>query len=294
MTEQTKGQLAELTESYRQGALNRRDFIRAVVGLTGGMAAAAAVLEPLGLTPADGAQVSPTDPDLVSGPVQFPGEGVRMGGYLSRAKAAGRYPGVIVIHENQGLTDHIQDVARRFGKEGFVAVAPDMLSRAGGTPSLAAPGEATRAIGALTQDGVDRDLRSTFDYLRGLEFVVRDRVGVVGFCWGGANALRMATQVRELAAAVPFYGRNPSPLELVERIACPVLLIYGEDDPFIMPGVPPLEAALKQYGKPYEIKIYPGAKHAFHNDTSSERYNPDAARDAWGRVITFFKRHLAG
>ena len=272
MTEQTKGQLAELTESYRQGALNRRDFIRAVVGLTGGMAAAAAVLEPLGLTAADGAQVSPTDPDLVSGPVQFPGEGVRIGGYLSRAKAAGRYPGVIVIHENRGLTDHIQDVARRFGKEGFVAVAPDMLSRAGGTPSLVASGEATRAIGALTQD----------------------RVGVVGFCWGGANALRMATQVRELAAAVPFYGRNPSPLELVERIACPVLLIYGEDDPFIMPGVPPLEAALKQYGKPYEIKIYPGAKHAFHNDTGSERYNPDAARDAWGRTVAFFKRHLAG
>jgi carboxymethylenebutenolidase len=293
MTDQTKGHIAELTESYRTGRLNRRDFILAVVGLTGSLAAAAGVLEPLGLSPADAAQVSPDDPDLSSGPVQYAGDGVRLGGYLSRPKAAGRHPGVIVIHENRGLTDHIQDVARRFAKEGFAALAPDLLSRAGGTASFPTSGDATKAIGGLTQDGVDRDLRSTFDHLRGLESVVRERVGVVGFCWGGANALRMATQVRELAGAVPFYGRNPSPLELVERIACPLLLIYGEDDPFIMPGVPALEAALKRYGKPYEIKIYPGAKHAFHNDTNSDRYNPDAARDAWARTIALFKRNLA-
>ncbi len=111
-------------------------------------------------------------------------------------------------------------------------------------------------------------------------------------CWGGANALRMPTQVRELAAAVPFYGRNPNPLELVERITCPLLLIYGEDDPFIMPGVPALGAALKRYGKSYEVKIYPGAKHAFHNDTG-DRYNAEAARDAWSRTVAFFKRSLA-
>ena len=293
MTDQIKGRIAELTGSYRQGALNRRDFIRAVVGVTGSIAAAAGVLAPLGLSPAEAAQVSPNDPDLISGPAQFPGEGVRVSGYLSRPRAAGRFPGVIVMHENQGLTDHIQDVARRFAKEGFAALAPDLLSRAGETASFAAAADATRAIGGLTQDGVDRDLRATFDYLRGLDFVVRGRVGAAGFCWGGANALRMATQVRELSAAVPFYGRNPSPLELVERIACPLLLIYGEDNPFIMPGVPALEAALKQYGKTYEIKIYPGAKHAFHNDTSSERYHPDAARDAWARSGAFFRRHLA-
>jgi carboxymethylenebutenolidase len=293
MTDRVRGQIAELAESYRQGRLNRRDFIRAVVGLTGSLAAAAGVLEPLGLTPADAAQVSPDDPDLASGPVQYPGDGVRLGGYLSRPKAAGRHPGVIVIHENRGLTDHIQDVARRFAKEGFAALAPDLLWRGGGTASFAAPGDATKAIGGLTQDGVDRDLRATFDHLRGLDFVVRDRVGVVGFCWGGANALRMPTQVPGVAAAVPFYGRNPSPLELVERIACPLLLIYGEDDPFIMPGVPALEAALKRYGKPYEIKVYPGAKHAFHNDTNADRYSPDAARDAWARTIAFLKRHLA-
>ncbi len=292
MTDQVKGRIAELAESYRQGTLNRRDFIRAVVGLTGSVATAAAVLEPLGLSPADAAQVSPDDPDLASGPVQYAGEGVRLGGYLSRPKGAGRYPGVTVIHENRGLTDHIRDVARRFAKEGFAALAPDLLSRAGGTASFASSGDATGAIGGLTQEGGDRDLRATFDYLRGLDAVRGDRLGVVGFCWGGANALRMATQVRELAAAVPFYGRNPSPLELVERIACPLLLIYGEDDPFIMPGVPALEAALKRYARPYEIKIYPGAKHAFHDDTNSDRYNPDAARDAWARTAAFFKRHL--
>lgn len=294
MTDQVKGQIAELTESFRQGRLSRRDFIRAVVGLTGSLAAAAGVLEPLGLTPVDAAQVSPNDADLISGPVQFPGDGVRMGGYLSRPKAGGRHPGVIVIHENRGLTDHIQDVARRFGKEGYAALATDLLSRAGGTASLATGDDSRAALGRLTQEGVDRDLRATFDYLRGLDFVRGDRVGVVGFCWGGANALRMATQVRELAAAVPFYGRNPSPLDLVERIGCPLLLIYAEDDTFIMPGVPALEAALKKYGKAYEVKIYPGAQHGFHNDAEAARYHPDAARDAWARTLAFLNRHLAG
>ncbi len=292
MTEQIKGQIKELTERYRQGTVSRRDFIRAVVGLTGGFAAAAAVLEPLGLSPAEAAQVAPDDPTLTSGPVQFLGDGLPMRGYLSRPKAPGRSPGVIVIHENRGLTDHIQDVARRFAKEGFAALAPDLLSRAGGTASFATADDARTAIGKLTQDGVDRDLRATFDHLRGLDFVRGDRMGVAGFCWGGANTLRMATQVRELVAAVPFYGRNPNPLDLVERIACPLLIIYGEDDPAIMPGVPALEAALKKYGKTYEIKIYPGAKHAFHNDTG-DRYNAEAARDAWGRTVAFFKRHLA-
>ncbi len=292
MTEQIKGQIKELTAAYREGTLSRRDFIRAVVGLTGGFAAAAAVLEPLGLSPAEAAQVAPDDPTLTSAPLQFPGDGLQMHGYLSRPKAAGRSPGVIVIHENRGLTDHIQDVARRFAKEGFAALAPDLLSRAGGTASFATADEARTAIGKLTQDGVDRDLRATFDHLRGLDFVRGDRMGVAGFCWGGANTLRMATQVREPVAAVPFYGRNPNPLDLVERIACPLLIIYGEDDPAIMPGVPALEAALKKYGKTYEIKIYPGAKHAFHNDTG-DRYNAEAARDAWGRTVAFFKRHLA-
>ena len=293
MTDHVKGQIADLMQAYQRGTLSRREFIRAVVGLTGGIAAAAAVLEPLGLSPAEAAQVSPDDAAIASGVMRYPGDGVQLLGYFSRPKAPGRFPGVIVIHENRGLTDHIQDVARRLAKEGFAALAPDLLARAGGTPSYKTADEARAAIGKLTQEGVDRDLRATFDHLRGQAFVRGDRVGVVGFCWGGANALRMPTQVRELAAAVPFYGRNPNPLELVERIACPLLIIYGEDDPFIMPGVPALEAALKKYGKTYEIKIYPGAKHAFHNDTDHNRYNADAARDAWDRTVAFFKRHLA-
>lgn len=292
MTERLERQIAELTEGYKQGALHRRDFIRAVMTLTGGLAAAARILEPLGLSPADAAQVSPDDPDLVSGQITFPGEGVRMGGYFSRSQAPGRQAAVIVIHENRGLTDHIRDVGRRFAKEGFAALAPDLLSRAGGTGSFPTADDARKAIGTLTQEGVDRDLRASMDHLRGLDGVRGDRIGVVGFCWGGANSLRMATQVRELSAAIVFYGRNPSPLELVERIACPLLLIYGEDDPFIMPGVPALEAALRRYGKPYDIKVYPAAKHAFHNDTG-DRYHPEAARDAWARTVAFLKRHLA-
>jgi len=237
--------------------------------------------------------VAANDPALTSEMVAFPGTAGNINAYLSRPKSGGKLGTVIVIHENRGLVDHIQDVARRLGKEAFVALAPDLLARAGGTPSYKTADDARAAIGKLTQEGVDRDLRATFDHLRGQAFVRGDRVAVVGFCWGGANTLRMATQVRELAAAVPFYGRNPAPLDLVERIACPLLIIYGEDDPFIMPGVPALEAALKKYGKTYEIKIYPGAKHAFHNDTDPNRYNADAARDAWDRTVAFLKRHLA-
>lgn len=157
------------------------------------------------------------DPDLVSTMVRFPGEGATLGGYLSRPKAEGRYPGVIVIHENRGLNAHIR---------------------------------------------------------------------------GGHQSIRMATQVRELSAAVVFYGRNPSPLDLVRQIACPLLLIYGEDDPFIIGGVPALEASLKRNGKTFDLKIYPKAKHAFHNDTRPDVYDPEASRDAWARTVKFLKRHL--
>ena len=185
MSEHIRGQINELREAYQQGKVSRREFIRAVVGLTGGVAAAAAVLEPLGLSAAEAAQVSPDDAALDSGVMRYPGDGVQLQGYLSRPKAPGRFPGVIVIHENRVLTDHIQDVARRLAKEGFAALAPDLLARAGGTASYKTADDARAAIGKLTQEGVDRDLRATFDSLRGQAFVRGDRVGVVGFCWGG-------------------------------------------------------------------------------------------------------------
>ena len=136
------------------------------------------------------------------------------------------------------------------------------------------------------------DLRAALAWLQKADGVRGDRLGVVGFCWGGAQSLLLGTGSRDLRAVVVFYGRNPSPLELVQNLSAPLLGIYGEDDRSIMPGVAPLEAALKQSGKVYETKIYPGAKHAFHNDTNPERYNAEAARDAWARVLAFYRRHL--
>jgi len=199
---------------------------------------------------------------------------------------------VIVIHENRGLVDHIKDVARRFAKDGFIALAPDLLSRLGGTDQFKTPEEAIEAIRKVTQDNVVEDLTSGVAYLKRLDFV-NGRIGVVGYCWGGGQSLSFATKCKDLGAAVVYYGRNPDPLDQVQNIACPVLGNYGEDDPNIIPGVEPLKEALKKYGRNFDIKVYPGAKHAFNNNTNAERYHPDAAKDAWARTANLFKKNLA-
>ena len=281
-----------LLQAYQAGTLTRRDFIAEAVALAGSFAAAAPLLEAAGVDTASAAQVEPDAADLASGMAQYPGPAGSVAAYQSRPKAAGRYPGVVVIHENRGLTPYIQDVARRLAREGYHAVAPDLLSRRGGTGAQATPQAAIETIRGLTNAEVQADLLAALTWLQKADGVRGDRLGVVGFCWGGAQSLLLGTASRDLRAVVVFYGRNPSPLELVQNLAAPLLAIYGEDDPAIMPGVAPLEAALKQAGKTYEIKVYPGAKHAFHNDTNPERYHAEAARDAWERTRAFYRRHL--
>ncbi|MBI2998515.1 MAG: dienelactone hydrolase family protein [Deltaproteobacteria bacterium] len=236
--------------------------------------------------------VEANDPGLVSESIQYPGKSGNVRAYLSRPKAGGKRGAVIVIHENRGLVEHIKDVARRFAKDGFVALAPDLLSRLGGTDQFKTPEEAIEAIRKVTQDNVVEDLTSGVAYLKRLDFV-NGRIGVVGYCWGGGQSLNFATKCKDLGAAVVYYGRNPDPLEQVQNIACRVLGNYGEDDPNIIPGVEPLKEALKKYGRNFDIKVYPGAKHAFNNNTNAERYHPDAAKDAWERTANFFKKNLA-
>lgn len=233
------------------------------------------------------------DQELISEAIRFPGKAGSVEAYLSRPKDGGKRGAVIVIHENKGLNDHIRDVARRFAKEGLVALAPDLLSRAGGTDQFKSADDATQAIGKLNRDGVVEDLASAVEHLKGLPFV-NGRIGVVGFCWGGGQSLNFATRCKDLSAAVVYYGRNPDPLDRVQDINCPVLGNYGEDDPNIVAGVEPLREALKQYGKSGDLKVYPGAKHAFNNNTNPERYHAEAAKDAWARTAGFFKRNLAG
>lgn len=236
--------------------------------------------------------IAPNDPSLSSEMTQYPGKAGNVKAYLARPKNGNRLGAVIVIHENRGLNDHIKDVARRLAKEGFAALAPDLLSRAGGTDQFKVSDEATQAIGKLSRDGVVEDLLSAVDYLKKQSFV-NGRIGVVGFCWGGGQSLNFATKSKDLSAAIVYYGRNPDPLDQVQNIPCALLGNYGEDDPNIVAGVEPLKEALKKYGKSFDIKVYPGAKHAFNNNTNPDRYHPEAAKDAWARTANLFKKQLA-
>jgi carboxymethylenebutenolidase len=236
--------------------------------------------------------VNPNDSGLISQMVECPGKAGNVKAYLSRPKNGSKLGAVIVIHENRGLVDHIKDVARRFAKDGFVALAPDLLSRLGGTDQYKTAEEAIQAIGKVTQDSVVEDLTSAVAHLKKQSFV-NGKIGVVGYCWGGGQSLNFATKCKELNAAVVYYGRNPNPLDAVQNIPSPLLGNYGEDDPNIIPGVEPLKEALKKYRKTYDIKVYPGAKHAFNNNTNADRYHPEAAKDAWARTRDFYKKHLA-
>jgi carboxymethylenebutenolidase len=285
--------LKELLREYEEGKISRRDFMRQAVITTGSLAAANSLIG--GLLPRDSyaAQVAPNDPAILTHNVTYEGKAGPVAGYLARPMKAGQYPGLIVIHENRGLDDHVRDVARRFAKEGYVALAPDFLSRQGGTMKANPTGAGLPNIRELApSQGVVEDAEAGIRYLRVLPDVRPDRMGVVGFCWGGGMAFITATQARDLKAVVVYYGASPSPLDLVKDIQAPVLANYGEKDPNINKGIPDTEAAMKKYNKVYDYKIYPGAQHAFNNDSNPERYDAKAAKEAWERTMEFFKKNL--
>ena len=286
-------ELKKLIHEYETGGISRREFIRQAVIATGSLAAANSLIG--GLLPPDlyAAQVAPNDRDVLTHNVSYEGKAGLVAGYLARPMRAGQYPGLIVIHENRGLDDYARDVARRFAKEGYVALAPDFLSRQGGTMKANPQGTGLPNIRELApSQGVVEDAEAGIRYLRVLPDVRRDRMGVVGFCWGGGMAFITATQARDLKAVVVYYGPSPSPLDLVKDIQAPVLANYGEKDPNINKGIPDTETAMKKYNKVYDYKIYPGAQHAFSNDTNPERYDAKAAKEAWERTMEFFKKTL--
>ena len=235
--------------------------------------------------------VSPEAVD--SSEAAYSSEGFDVKAYLSRPKSAGTFPGLIIIHENRGLTPHMQDVARRFASQGYVALAPDLLSRIGGTAQYPTTDNVVAAIGTLSTENVTADLQAAFEYLQSRPDVERDSIGVIGYCWGGGNSLLFATRNSEIKAAVVYYGPNPKNMDDVANIMAPVLGIYGELDPRISVNVPALVEAMKQYDKSFEYKMYPGAAHAFFNDTSAN-YNPEAAQDAWQVTLSFLEEHLKG
>lgn len=286
-------EVKQLIQEYEAGRITRREFIRRAVLITGSFAAANSLIQSLIPWFGYAAQVDPNDPALTSNNVEYAGKAGTVFGYVSRPKAAGKYPAIIVIHENRGINDHIRDVARRFAKEGYVAIAPDFLSRHGGTPKANPKDEGLAKIRELAPaQAVIEDTDASFAYLRTISEVRADRVGVVGFCWGGAMSFAVATGLRGLKAAVVYYGASPSPVDLMKNIEAPVLAHYGEEDPGVNKTIPPAEEAMKKYNKSYTYKIYPGAKHAFNNDTNPDRYHPQAAKEAWGRTLEFFKKNL--
>jgi carboxymethylenebutenolidase len=282
-------EIKQLVKEYRDGHLTRREFIQKAVLLTGSLTVATTIIDTLG---AYAAQVDPKDPALTSKDVEFSGPGGTISAYLSEPKTGGKHPAVIVIHQNQGLNDHIRDVARRLAKEGFVAVAPDFLSRKGGTEKLNPKGGGLSNIRELASEAsVAEDAGAALAYLKSLPEV--GNIGLTGFCWGGQQAFNAATQVKGLKAVVVYYGRTPNPPELMEKIEAPVMAHYGGEDKPISDNAPATAETMKKYNKPFTYKIYPGAKHAFNDDTSADRYNPEAAKEAWAKTVDFFKKNLS-
>ena len=285
--------LEAMLQKYHEGRISRREFIHKAIALTGSLAAATVFADALFAPSAYGAQVDPNDPGLKSGDVQYPGKDGNVFGYLAQPAAAGKHPAIVIISDNQGLVDHFRDVARRYAKEGYVALVPDVFSRHGGTAKVNPKGTGVRNYLELAPDSaVAEYVNAGFSYLKSLPEVRGDRLGITGFCWGGGHAYLNATRVRGLRAAVIFYGDTPKPLELLERIEAPVLAHYAERDKRITSAVPETEAAMKKYNKSYEYKIYPGAEHAFFHDQRPDRYHSEAAKEAWSRTLEFFKKHL--
>jgi carboxymethylenebutenolidase len=285
--------IERLAEEFRRHKLTRREFIQRAAILTGSVAAATSVIDRLVSSPVHAAQVSPDDPALTSSDVKFSAaDGEAVSGYMSRPKGDDKHPGIVVVHEWRGINDHIRDVARKLATAGYVALVPDLLSRRGGTASFSTPEAATEALLKIDQETILNDLAGAANYLKRQSFVRAEKIGVIGFCWGGGKALAFTTQSKDLSASVIYYGDNPRNLDDVKNITAAVLGQYGGADERITSGVPKLEAAMKKYGKSFEYKIYPGAPHAFNNDTNPRSYREEAAKEAWSRTLAFFKAHL--
>lgn len=284
-------EFGSLVAEYRDHVLDRRQFLARLVTATGSMAVAHAFLETSGLAATLLSDVESSRAKVDSKTVEYPsGDGVTLSGYLSAPRGKGPYPAVMVIHENRGLNEHTRDVARRFAAEGFLAMAPDILARKGGTSKMKSPDEARAAIGEIPPEVAIRDLQAGLRHLDAHPYVKRGQIGSVGFCWGGARSFTLAVESELLRAAVVFYGSTP-PLEQLSKVRCPVLGLYGETDERITSRVPETADAMKRAGKNFAYKVYPGAGHAFFNDTG-ERYNAEAAKDAWTRTLAFLRANL--
>lgn len=278
--------IINLYDEYTHKPLNRQEFLRRLILLTGSTAAAMAVLPQIEVNAANAA-ITP-DADLFTERISYAGINGTMQAYVARPQAEKPYAAVVVIHENRGLNAHIEDVTRRAARAGYLAIAPNALAPLGGTP--ASEDDARTKFQELKAEDCVQNFIRAFEYLSSRKDY-NGKVGCVGFCWGGAMANILAVKVSSLKAAVAFYGRQPETAE-VAHIKAAVQLHYAGLDERINAGIKDYEDALKANKVNYELYMYEGVNHAFHNDTAPTRYNEAAARLAWQRTLDFFAKWL--
>jgi carboxymethylenebutenolidase len=279
----------ELYDEYCHGRIDRRQFLlRAGAVVVGGLAMAQALLPRY----AQAQTISFTDARMKAQYVTYPSPGGNSGqmrGYLVQPAGPGPFPAVLVIHENRGLNPYIEDVARRAAVEGFVALAPDGLFPVGGYPGNDDDGRTLQ--GNLDQGKLRTDMLNSAAFLK-THKLSTGKLGVTGFCWGGSTVNFLAVALgADLQAGVPFYGAAAETAG-VPKIKAPLLIQYAETDQRVNEMWPAFEAALKTAGVPYQMHIYPGTQHGFHNN-STPRYHEASAKLAWERTVAFFKTNLA-
>jgi carboxymethylenebutenolidase len=273
-------------ERYASGKSTRRELLQSLIAITGSYAAAHLLLESSGVAATLIAQREAAAANVDTETVSYPSGNIQVQAYLAKPRGAGRHRAVIVIHENRGLNEHIRDVARRLAGEGFLAMAPDLLSRSGGTGSMRTPAEATEALNAQPAAAAIDDLKAGFDFLAKRADVEAQRISSVGFCWGGWRSFMLATQAPELYRTVVFYGSTPH--RGLENIRAAVLGHYAEWDYAITGNALFTSEEMQRAGKRFQYHVYPNTDHAFFNDTGP-RYDEAAAKLAWQRTLEFLR-----
>jgi len=229
--------------------------------------------------------------DLVTREVSYQGRGCMLKAFVVEPVATGPRAAVIVVQEWWGLNEHIRDVARRLGREGYFAIAPDLYSRQGHQVATE-PNLAEQLMGGLKKEDGIADLQTTVEWLRAQKPTQSARIGITGFCMGGSYAMGLPCETREIAAAAPFYGEIP-PDDRLKNLGCPIFYAYGENDGWIQRiDVDRLASALTKFDKQGEVKTYPGCSHGFFNDTRQDVHRPAEAKDAWERTLKLFAANL--
>jgi carboxymethylenebutenolidase len=279
-----------LFDAYVHGALDRRGFLDKAAKYAVGGVTAVMLLDQLSPKFLEAQVIKTDDTRIKTQYLEYPspnGSGTMRGYFAQPAKAAGKLPAVLVIHENRGLNPHIEDIARRLAVDNFVAFAPDALFPLGGYPGD--EDKARELFGKLDQTKIREDFVTAVSWLKARP-ETNGKVGAVGFCYGGGIVNMLATRVPDLGAGVAFYGSAPN-VDDVPKIKAPLMIQSAEVDERINAAWPAFEAALKAAKVPYERHLYPGTQHGFNNDTTP-RFDAAAAKTAWERTVAFFNKHL--